>query len=299
LGEGILGSIALKREGEIVNNVDQDPRAVEVPGTENIPVEHLMGVPVFSKDRLAGLIAVWRIRRGEEFTPGEFAFLNSLAGQVAVAIENARLFENLQLSNLELSQAYDTTLEGWARALELRDKETSGHSRRVTELTLRLASRLGVPDSDLTHLRRGVLLHDIGKMGIPDALLRKTGPLDRQEWAEMRKHPQYAYDLLHPIPFLRPALDVPYCHHERWDGSGYPRALKGAQIPLAARIFMLVDVYDALLNDRPYRAAWPNEEVCEYLRRESGRLFDPEITDVFLGMVQDTQLPASGHLAPA
>ena len=292
IGEGVLGSIALQRSGEIVNNIGEDPRALDIPGTEQIPIEHLMGVPVLSKDQLTGLIAVWRIGAGEEFTDGELGFLSSLAGQVAVAIENARLFEDLQQSNLELSLAYDTTLEGWARALELRDKETLGHSRRVTDLTIRLARRLGVPESELTHVRRGVLLHDIGKMGIPDALLRKTGPLEPAEWDQMRKHPTYAYELLQPIAYLRPALDIPYSHHERWDGSGYPRGLKGMQIPLAARIFMVVDAYDALLYDRPYRLAWPLSDVRDYLRQEAGRLFDPVITDTFLSLL-DEQVLAS------
>jgi len=292
IGEGVLGSIALQRSGEIVNNIGEDPRALDIPGTEQIPIEHLMGVPVLSKDQLTGLIAVWRIGAGEEFTDGELGFLSSLAGQVAVAIENARLFEDLQQSNLELSLAYDTTLEGWARALELRDKETLGHSRRVTDLTIRLARRLGVPESELTHVRRGVLLHDIGKMGIPDALLRKTGPLEPAEWDQMRQHPTYAYELLQPIAYLRPALDIPYSHHERWDGSGYPRGLKGMQIPLAARIFMVVDAYDALLYDRPYRLAWPLSDVRDYLRQEAGRLFDPVITDTFLSLL-DEQVLAS------
>jgi PAS domain S-box-containing protein len=296
LGEGVLGDIAVRRVGEIINNIGEDPRAINIPGTEEIPIEHLMGVPVLSKDQLTGLIAVWRIGAGAEFSDGELGFLSSLAGQVAVAIENARLFEDLQRSNLELSLAYDTTLEGWARALELRDKETLGHSRRVTDLTLRLARHLGVPEAELTHIRRGVLLHDIGKMGIPDALLRKTGPLDPAEWDQMRKHPTYAYELLQPIAYLRPALEIPYSHHERWDGSGYPRGLKGTSIPLSARIFMIVDAFDALLNDRPYRLAWPLSEVQEYLHQEAGRLFDPAITEAFLNMMLDEQaLPNPEH----
>jgi PAS domain S-box-containing protein len=298
LGKAILGNIALQQSGEIVNNVGNDPRSVLIPDTEDIDIEHLMGIPVLSKSRLMGLIAVWRVGAGEEFTSGELGFLSSLAGQVAVAIENARLFADLQQTNLELSGAYDTTLEGWARALELRDKETLGHSRRVTDLTLRLARRLGVPESDLTHIRRGVLLHDIGKMGIPDVLLKKTGPLNEEEWELMRQHPRYAYNLLQPIAYLHQALDIPYAHHERWDGSGYPRGLIGEQIPLAARIFMVVDAYDALLNDRPYRKAWPTNEVFQYLRQEAGRLFDPEITEVFLDLMADqspARLPQAAH----
>ncbi|MGE5071886.1 MAG: HD-GYP domain-containing protein, partial [Anaerolineae bacterium] len=171
--------------------------------------------------------------------------------------------------------------------------ETLGHSRRVTEMTLRIARQLGVPESDLTHMRRGVLLHDIGKMGIPDNLLKKTGPLSPDEWTEMRRHPSYARELLYPIAYLRPALDIPYCHHERWDGSGYPRGLKGEQIPLAARIFMVVDVYDALSYDRSYRSAWPRPQVLDYLRAQSGQLFDPRVIKTFLALFEDTDLPVA------
>ncbi len=287
LGTSVLGSIAQQQRGEIVNTIGNDPRAVLIPGTEDIPIEHLMGVPVLTRGQLDGLIAVWRIGEGEEFTPADLSFLTSLAGQVGVAIQNARLFESMQRSNQELSKAYDTTLEGWARALEMRDKETLGHSRRVTDLTLRLARRLGIPESELTHIRRGVLLHDIGKMGIPDLLLKKTGPLSDEEWLDMRKHPRYAYDLLHPIAYLRPALEIPYAHHENWDGTGYPRGLKGTEIPLPARIFAVIDVYDALLYDRPYRKAWPRRQVLEFLREQSGKKFDPDITEAFLGLIQE------------
>jgi HD-GYP domain-containing protein (c-di-GMP phosphodiesterase class II) len=215
-------------------------------------------------------------------------FLHTLAGQAAIAIDNSHLFENLQRSNQELVQAYDTTLEGWARALELRDQETEGHTRRVTELTLRLAKYMGIRDSDLVDIRRGVLLHDIGKMGVPDNILKKTGRLSDTEWVEMRKHPVYAYNLLSPIEYLRDALDIPYCHHEHWDGSGYPRGLKGTQIPLSARIFSIVDIWDALLSDRPYRKAWPVPKVLAYMKEIAGKQVDPDILLVFLKMIKET-----------
>ena len=216
-------------------------------------------------------------------------FLQTLAGQAAIAIDNAQLFEHLQRSNQEVTQAYDTTLEGWARALELRDRETEGHTRRVTELTMQLARYMGIPDDELLDMYRGVLLHDIGKMGVPDQILRKTGPLIESEWEEMRKHPEYAFNLLAPIPYLRPALDIPYCHHEHWDGSGYPRGLVGEQIPLAARIFSVVDNWDALLSDRPYRNAWPVEKVKTYLRESAGTLLDPRIVEIFLSMIESDE----------
>jgi putative nucleotidyltransferase with HDIG domain len=193
------------------------------------------------------------------------AFLIALAGQVAIAIENAGLFDGLQRSNQELVSAYDATIEGWSRALDLRNKETEGHSQRVTELTVRLADKMGLPAGELLHVRWGALLHDIGKMGVPDRILLKPGPLTDEEWVIIGKHPMYAYELLSPIAYLRPALDIPYCHHEKCDGTGYPRQLKGEQIPLAARIFAVVDVWDALRSNRPYRPKWPEDKVRELI----------------------------------
>lgn len=214
-------------------------------------------------------------------------FLEALAMQAAIAIDNTELFDGLQRSNMELRVAYDTTLEGWVKTLDLRDRETEAHTQRVTSLTQQLAGLLGVRDLDLVNIGRGALLHDIGKMAIPDAILRKPGPLSDQEWVEMRRHPEYARELLWPIPYLRPALDIPYCHHERWDGSGYPRGLKGEAIPVAARIFAVVDVWDALSSDRPYRAAWSEEKVLEYIQEQAGKQFDPEVVRVFLQFKKD------------
>jgi putative nucleotidyltransferase with HDIG domain len=209
-------------------------------------------------------------------------FLQTLAGQAAIAIENASLLDDLQRSNLELMLAYDATLEGWSRALDLRDRETEGHTQRVAELALRLARTMGFPAERLEHVRRGALLHDIGKMGIPDGILLKPGPLTEEEWQVMRMHPVYARDLLYPITYLRQAIDIPFCHHEKWDGTGYPRGLKGEEIPLPARIFAVVDVWDALLSDRPYRAAWSKEKALAHLQEQSGKHFDPKVVDVFL-----------------
>jgi HD-GYP domain-containing protein (c-di-GMP phosphodiesterase class II) len=253
-------------------------------------------VPVIAQHQPIGTLWVGRQSPIQE---EEVSLLSAIGEMVGNAIhrmklhmQTERLLDDLQDANRELSQAYDTTLEGWARALELRDKETEGHSRRVTELTVQLARRMGITEAELINIRRGVLLHDIGKMGITDQLLRKTAPLTEDEWGEMRKHPNYAYDLLFPITYLRPALDVPYCHHEKWDGTGYPRGLMGEQIPLAARIFAVVDVYDALLNDRPYRAAWPPRKVMSYLREQAGKHFDPQVVEIFLDMLRDNRLAA-------
>lgn len=188
---------------------------------------------------------------------------------------------SLNQSQKELLNAYDNTLEGWARALELRDKETEGHSERVMELTIQLATEMGIHGEALTNIRRGSLLHDIGKMGVPDAILHKKGSLTEEEMAIVRRHPKFAYDMLKEIDYLQAALDIPFCHHEKWDGTGYPRGLKGEEIPITARIFSIVDVWDAMTNDRPYRKALPLEEVISYLKSQSGQHFDPNVADAF------------------
>jgi putative two-component system response regulator len=189
---------------------------------------------------------------------------------------------NLQQAHAQLLAAYDATIEGWSHAMDLRDHETEGHSQRVTELTLKLAKSYGMDEEAINQLRRGALLHDMGKIGVPDAILHKPDKLTDEEWVVMRKHPQFAYDMLHPIEYLRPCIDIPYCHHEKWDGTGYPRGLKGAQIPLVARIFTVVDVWDALTSDRPYRPAWTKEKVREHILTSSGTYFDPQVVDAFM-----------------
>ncbi len=239
------------------------------------------GVPLSAKGKIVGILEIFHRKR---LIPDRewIDFLETLAGQVAIAINNARLYQDLQLANLNISLAYDRTLEGWAHALELRDQETEGHSRRVTDMTIRLARQLGIKDEELVHVRRGVLLHDIGKMGVPDRILLKEGPLSDDEWEIMRLHPIYAFEMLSQIDYLIPSLDIPYCHHEKWDGSGYPRGLREHQIPLSARIFAVVDVWDALRSERPYRGAWEDEKVAEYIKEQSGSHFDPQIVEIFL-----------------
>jgi PAS domain S-box-containing protein/putative nucleotidyltransferase with HDIG domain len=210
------------------------------------------------------------------------SYFETLAIQAAIAIENASLFENLQRSNMELTMAYDATIEGWSRALDLRDRETEGHTQRVTEMALELAEKMGMHDAEKLDLRRGALLHDIGKMGVPDAILLKSGELSDSEWEIMRQHPWYAYQMLSPIAYLKRALEIPYCHHEKWDGSGYPRGLRGDSIPLSARVFAVVDVFDALTSDRPYSKAWPLEKAYRYIQEQAGKYFDPQVVKVFL-----------------
>ncbi|WPX10165.1 HD-GYP domain-containing protein [Caldicellulosiruptor danielii] len=246
-------------------------------------------VPLIAKGRVLGVLEVF-MRNPRNVNNEWREFLETLAGQVAIAIDNAELFNNLQRSNIELLKAYDETIEALSYALDLKDKETEGHSQRVTDLTLRIAKEMGIPEEQLIHIKRGALLHDIGKMGIPDSILLKPGKLSDEEWAIMKMHPVYAYQMLSQIEYLRPALDIPYCHHEKWDGSGYPWGLKGKEIPLAARIFAIVDVFDALSNDRPYRKAWQIEKVLEYIREQSGKHFDPQIVEVFVRLIKEKSI---------
>lgn len=213
-----------------------------------------------------------------------------LAAQAAIAIVSAALLEGLRSSNQELRAAYDSTIEGWGRALDLRDHETEGHSRRVTEMTMHLAGAIGMSEVELVHLRRGALLHDIGKLCVPDAILRKPGRLTEEEFLIMRRHTDHAVDILSPIEFLAPALDIPHYHHERWDGTGYPCGLRGEQVPLAARIFAAVDIWDALCHDRPYCPAWPRERVHEHLRSLAGNHLDPRVVEAFMKLLADEEL---------
>jgi GAF domain-containing protein len=255
-----------------------------LPGTQEYP--YYFAVPLIAKESVQGVMELYS--RTEISLDHEWlGFLDTLARQTAIALDNAFLLINLEQTNADLTQAYDTTLEGWARALELRDRDTGEHTKRLVELTLALACRMGFDEDQITHLRRGALLHDIGKMGIPDGILTKPGPLNEAEWEIMRKHPVYAYELLSGISYLKPSLDIPHLHHERWDGSGYPYGLKGEQIPLAARIFAVADVWDALSSDRPYRLAWPRPQVESYLREQSGVQFDPQVVQVFFEYLKE------------
>ncbi len=284
MGEGYAGRCALERRTLIIPNLpDALNKFSESP---QFPAEGFVAycaVPLMAKGQVKGVLEIFH-RTPLAIEQEWQDFLEALGGQAAIAIDNASLFDSLQRVNTDLTLAYDSTLEGWSRALDLRDKETEGHTQRVSELTLRLARAMSVPNAELVHIRRGALLHDIGKMAIPDSILLKPGPLTEEEWEVMRKHPVYAHRLLSPIPYLHNSIDIPYCHHEKWDGTGYPRGLKGDQIPLAARIFAVVDVWDALRSDRPYRRAWPEEKAREYIREQADKHFDPKVVAVFLNM---------------
>ncbi len=193
---------------------------------------------------------------------------------------------NLEEAHNKLLSAYDATIEGWSHAMDLRDKETEGHTLRVTELSEKLGRIMGIDEEELVYMRRGALLHDIGKLGVPDSILLKPDKLTDEEWIIMHQHPKYAYDMIQPIEYLRPALDIPFCHHEKWDGGGYPRGLQGNDIPLSARIFAIIDVWDALTSDRPYRPAWDRAKVMEYIKQQSGRHFDPYVVEQFIKMME-------------
>jgi PAS domain S-box-containing protein len=248
-------------------------------------------LPLFFDGEEFGALMIYAVD-ASAFEGDEFILLGELASDLAYGIhtlrtrsERDRAIRQIERTNADLEIAYDATLEGWARALEMRERETAGHSRRVVEMTLALAKASGVPESEMVHIRRGALLHDIGKMGMPDSILLKPSSLSADEWIVMRQHPVFAYKLLNNIPYLRTAMDIPYGHHESWDGSGYPRGLKGEQIPIAARIFAVVDVWDALLSERPYRPAWPKDEVIRYLEGLSGKQFDPRVVRIFIDQV--------------
>lgn len=289
IGENLAGYVVFKRK--LVHIVDLNSEIEFTPGsyTDDENFKSYFGIPLIAKGQVKGILELYT-REENNPDPDWFNFLHTLSGQAAIAIDNVQMFKNLQRSNRELILAYDTTLAGWGRALELRDKETQGHTDRVGEMTIELARRLGIDGEELTHIMRGTLLHDIGKMGIPDHILHKPGPLTEEEWQIMRQHPQFAYNLIYPIPYLRPALDIPYAHHERWDGSGYPRGLKGEDIPLAARIFAVVDIWDALKNNRVYREAWPEKKVLEYIKNAAGIELDPVIVETFLEMIQEDNM---------
>ncbi|HEX7974688.1 MAG TPA: HD domain-containing phosphohydrolase [Anaerolineales bacterium] len=282
-GVGYAGEAALERrtvQAPDLLAAGLKPEAEQLIAEEGFRA--LFAAPLIAKGEVEGVLEVFQ---RAPYAPDHewLQFLESLAGQAAIAIENSRLFDGLQRSNQQLLLAYNSTIEGWSRALDLRDRETEGHTQRVTEMTLRLARFIGGFDEDeLAQIRRGALLHDIGKMGVPDDILLKPGPLSAGEWEIMRRHPDYAYSLLYPIAYLRKALDIPYLHHERWDGSGYPLGLRGRQIPLAGRIFAVVDVWDALRSDRPYRKGWPDEQVLRYIQEQAGVTFDPEVVQSFL-----------------
>lgn len=281
LGEGLAGKAAMEQRIIHIENLSESSNELAInllSDEESFVTYH--AIPLIAKGQVKGILELFHL---QEFNPsqGWLEFLETVARQAAIAIDNLDLFDNLQRMSAELIRSYDSTLEGWVQALDLRDNETQGHTQRVTEMTQQLAIEMGLSEEELVHIQRGSLLHDIGKMGIPDNILHKPAKLTREEWLVMQEHPVLANKMLSNIPFLRPALDIPYSHHEKWDGSGYPLGLSGEQIPLAARIFSIVDVYDALKSDRPYSKAWSKSKIWKYLGEQSGIHFDPKVYEQF------------------
>lgn len=285
-GDSFAWQAVQTRRAILIDNLETEPgQLYGSPFQESESFVSYIGIPLISKGIMKGVLEIFQRSITIHDQPW-MDFLESMVSQAAIALDNGSLFQDLQRANLDLTLAYDATIEGWARALELRDGATEGHSQRVTQMTMDLALRFGVHDSDLVHIRRGALLHDIGKMGIPDDILRKAGPLTDEEWIIMRKHPYFAREMLKDISYLQPALEIPYTHHEKWDGSGYPQGLSGLRIPLAARIFSVIDVWDALSSDRPYRGPWQPDDVYKYIRENSGSHFDPKVVAEFFSMMQ-------------
>jgi HD-GYP domain-containing protein (c-di-GMP phosphodiesterase class II) len=287
-GQGLAGACALRREPVLVLDLDFPGDLSPEPflRTEE-GFRSACAAPLLAANRLLGVVEIFRKEKPEK--PAAWAeMLSSVAAQASAALHRGFLVEELERAILELNLAYDSTIEGWSRAMDLKCREPEGHTERITEMTIRLARRTGVKEKDLQAIRRGAVLHDIGKMGIPDAILTKPGPLTEEEWKTMRLHPVYALQMLQPIAFLRDSVAIPYSHHEHWDGQGYPLGLKGEQIPLSARIFSVVDVWSSLTTDQPYRKAWKADRAGTYIRENAGRLFDPEIVKAFLGMIGDS-----------
>ncbi len=284
VGRGAAGAAAAGRRSVYVPDASE---ARDAASRNVVPIDGMRGyfaLPLVSMGRLEGVLELFS-REPLALDEDARVFADAVAQLTAIALQHDDLVAGLQRANADLADAYDRTIEGWARALDLKDEETAGHSQRVTDLSLRLAERLGLAHGELVHLRRGALLHDIGKMGVPDSILLKPGRLTAEEFEVIRRHPTYAVEMLRSIPFLRPALAIPHYHHERWDGSGYPHGLAGERIPLAARIFAVVDVYDALTNDRPYRSAWARADALEHIRVRAGTQFDPRVVHAFLQLV--------------
>lgn len=248
-----------------------------------------INIPLVGRDQLLGILELFSRSR---LTPNKLWLnaLNAVTGQAAVALYSANQFRMVQLAHEKLSNAYEVTIEGWARALDYRDHETEGHSRRVCTNTMTLASIMGINGGSTLDIRRGALLHDIGKLGIPDKVLLKHGKLNPRELGIMRRHPEIGAEMLRPIEFLNSSIDIPYCHHEKWDGTGYPSKLKGEDIPLSARVFAIIDVWDALCSDRPYREALPEDEAISIIKKGKGKHFDPRVLEAFMDTLSDGRI---------
>lgn len=283
--EGLIGYIVTTGKPYVNHHASHDPYFTLPELLSNL--SSISGVPLITNGETIGALMIGSTRI---LTDNELRLLKTIGDMTASALHRADLYEQTSSQAHELKLAYDATLEGWAHALELRDKETQGHSLRIANMTIKLAKLMGYNEQDLENVRKGALLHDIGKMGIPDTILLKPGSLTEEEWNLMRMHPEYARQMLIDLPYFKNALDIPYCHHEWWDGSGYPRGLKGDDIPLTARIFAIVDAWDALISDRPYRKAWSKRDALAHIIDQSGNHFDPDVVNAFVKMLKDEKM---------
>ena len=285
VSEGLTGYIIITGKTYVNNHALHDPHFAYPELLTNL--SSIAGVPLITKGETIGALIIGSTHI---LSDNEIRLLKTIGDMTASAIHRSDLYEQTSLQAHELKQAYDATLEGWAHALELRDKETQGHSLRIANMTIKLAKRMGYKSEDLENVRRGALLHDIGKMGVPDTILLKPGSLTEDEWTLMQKHPAYAREMLIDLPYFKDAIDIPYCHHEWWDGTGYPRGLKSTEIPLVARIFAIVDSWDALISDRPYRKAWTKRDALSHIIDQSGNHFDPDVVNAFVQMLREEKL---------
>ncbi|HEY8425576.1 MAG TPA: HD domain-containing phosphohydrolase [Limnochordales bacterium] len=283
LGQGAIGQAALGGRPVQIPDIEAEPDYPFHPLVRAEGFRAILAVPMLAREELLGGLVVWRRTPGS-FSPEQVQLLEGLARQSAVAIRNARLYAALE-------KAYDDTLEALTAALDVRDRDTEGHSRRVASLALAIGRELGLPPEQLQALYRGGLLHDIGKIGIPDRILHKPGPLDEEEWAVMRRHPSLGFKVLDGIEFLMAGSEVVLYHHERYDGKGYPMGLRGEAIPLVARVFAVADAYDAMTSPRPYRAPLDSRSAIEEIVRNAGSQFDPKVVRAFLRVVE---APGSG-----
>ena len=289
LGEGIAGRAAIERQIVVVSDLKQTTGyGAGMPNSADDEFVACLAVPLLARGQIKGVLEIFQ-RAPHDPNQEWLDYLQTLAELAAIAINNAAQFENLGRSNVELGVAFDAVIEGWARTLEMLEREPHGHALRVADLTLRLVRELKIPEAQYVHIRRGALLHDIGKLNVPESILLKPDRLSAKEWTEMRKHPLYAYELLAPIEYLKPAVAIPYCHHEKWDGTGYPNGLAGEAIPLEARIFAVVDVWDALRSVRPYHAAWSPGKILQRIQTLAGTHFDPTVVAAFLKLITADQ----------
>jgi putative nucleotidyltransferase with HDIG domain len=298
ISKTIVNEVIENQQAVLTTNAEKDPRFDAQESVMNYKLRSVMCVPMIYQKSLLGVIYADHRLRTEQFSLAKIDLLSKFANQAAIALRNATLYENLQQTHMklkiahnELEEAYDTTLEGWAKALELRDQATEEHTKRVFTLVVQLAERMGIPAEELVQIRRGSILHDIGKMGIPDEVLSKPGALTDEEVEIMRQHPLLAVKMLSRIKFLSGALEIPMFHHERWDGDGYPHGLKGEEIPLSARVFAVIDVWDAMTSERPYRKALSQKEAIEHIQEGAGTHFDPKVVKTFVEMVKENDLP--------